>query len=99
VLAKNGEGPTHCGDSDGRAQKLVCETTGDRHASKPAPEKTQVSAGSLAIHGHAPILVLCAPLLAAGLNPDAAIQVYSRGRASSPLGAALDAIADGGGAS
>src|SRR6266516_472303 len=85
MLAQNGAGPAPCVDR-GEAGKIV-GTDGRQQSSKLAQSATQAAraeligstactAAGITGTGHAPVLSLCRQLLAAGLDPDTALEVF-----------------------
>ena len=85
MLVRNGERPaTECTVNGA----LKISGTRNARTSKPNTNKSQdpiraelfgsdtCTAGNLTAHGHAPVLVLCRQLIAAGLEPDQALEVW-----------------------
>lgn len=85
MLVRNGERPaTDCTVNEA----LKTSGIGNAGTSKPNTNKSQdpiraelfgsdtCTAGDLTAHGHAPVLVLCRQLIAAGLDPDRAMEVF-----------------------
>ena len=83
MLARNGAGPVPVGNGAGidvtehhlfsrlqtKPQDIRAELTGS----------TTCTAAGITAQGHAPALLLCRQLLAQGLDPDAALQVFRNG--------------------
>jgi hypothetical protein len=85
MLVRNGERPATDCTVNGA---LKTSGIGNARTSKPNTNKSQdpiraelfgsntCTAGNLTAHGHAPVLVLCRQLIAAGLEPDRAMEVF-----------------------
>jgi hypothetical protein len=85
----NGAGPASVG-TEVEARKVVGTDERDRQPSSPPPSNSQAiraelagssrcTAAGISTSGSTPVLALCRQLLAAGVDPDLALEVYRQG--------------------
>jgi hypothetical protein len=91
MILKNGAGPapaaTDCearkivgiGKCDGRTSKPSSPPTQDRIIAELIGSDTCRADSGITVRSTAPVLALCRELLAAGLDPDAAVEAYRAG--------------------